>query len=138
MHDSWDDIIWVNGCFDCLHLGHIELLKFAKSQIGQVYVGIDSDARIRLSKGQGRPYQDENTRYAVLESLKYVDKVMIFDTSYQLESLVEKFKPKMIVIGEEYKNKTIIGSKFCKEIKFFPRIEAYSTTNTLKKIKNYN
>ena len=130
------EIIWVNGCFDLLHIGHIELLKFAKSLGGLVYVGIDSDVRIQQYKGKDRPYQNQHTRMTILESIKYVDKVMIFDTSYQLQCLVENFSPKAMVIGEEYKYKEIIGSQFCDNIIFFPRLGEHSTTNILNKINN--
>lgn len=127
-------IIWVNGCFDILHLGHIELLKFAKSRGGLVYVGIDSDARIRQSKGEQRPIQDEKTRFTILSNLKMVDKVCIFDTDYQLERLIADYNVVEIVIGDDYMGKNIIGSQYCDNIIFFPRINGYSTTNTIQKV----
>jgi D-beta-D-heptose 7-phosphate kinase/D-beta-D-heptose 1-phosphate adenosyltransferase len=128
------DIVWTNGCFDLLHFGHIEMLKFAKSKGDILYVGIDSDARISQSKGVNRPIQDWRTRVAVMESLRYVDRVFLFDTDYQLERLIERFNPKMIVIGEEYKGKRIIGVDFCENITFLPRIIEYSTTKLITKI----
>jgi len=131
-------ITWVNGCFDILHLGHIELLKFAKSRGGLLYVGIDSDARIREKKGEERPIQDEKTRFTILSSLKFVDKVCIFDTDYQLERLIADYNVVEIVIGDDYKGKNIIGSQYCDNIVFFPRIEQYSTTNIVQKITNLN
>jgi D-beta-D-heptose 7-phosphate kinase/D-beta-D-heptose 1-phosphate adenosyltransferase len=110
------------------------MLKFAKSKGDILYVGIDSDARISQSKGVNRPIQDWRTRVAVMESLRYVDRVFLFDTDYQLERLIERFKPKMIVIGEEYKGKRIIGVDFCENITFFPRIKEYSTTSLINKL----
>ena len=131
-------IIWVNGCFDILHLGHIELLKFAKSRGGLVYVGIDSDARIRQNKGEQRPIQDEKTRYTILSNLKMVDKVCIFDTDYQLERLIADYNVVEIVIGDDYMGKNIIGSQFCEHITFFPRINEYSTTKIVQKMMDLN
>jgi rfaE bifunctional protein nucleotidyltransferase chain/domain len=131
-------IIWVNGCFDTLHLGHIELLKFAKSRGDLLFVGIDSDARIRQKKGEQRPIQDEKTRFTILSNLKVVDNVCIFDTDYQLERLIADYNVVEIVIGDDYKDKTIIGSQYCENITFFPRIEQYSTTKIVEKIMNLN
>ena len=130
------NIVWVNGCFDLLHFGHLELLKFAKSKGDLLYVGIDSDARIRRRKGHSRPIQHETTRLEILSSLEYVDKVMIYDTDYQLECLIEDFAPKTMVLGSDYEHKTIIGSQFCDNIIFFPRLEDYSTTSTILKMNN--
>jgi rfaE bifunctional protein nucleotidyltransferase chain/domain len=131
-------IVWVNGCFDTLHLGHIELLKFAKSRGDYLFVGIDSDARIRQKKGEKRPIQDEKTRFTILSNLKVVDNVCIFDTDYQLERLIADYNVVEIVIGDDYKDKTIIGSQYCENITFFPRIEQYSTTKIVEKIMNLN
>lgn len=131
-------IIWVNGCFDTLHLGHIELLKFAKSRGDLLFVGIDSDARIRQKKGEKRPIQDEKTRFTILSNLRMVDKVCIFDTDYQLERVIADYNVVEMVIGDEYKDKNIIGSQYCENITFFPRIEQYSTTKIVEKIMNLN
>lgn len=130
------DIIWVNGCFDLMHLGHIEMLKYARNLGSVLYVGIDSDIRIKQMKGEDRPYNNEMTRFVILESLKFVEKVMIYDTDYQLQEYIRQISPAKMVIGEEYKNKNIIGSEFCENIVFFPRIEQFSTTSIAKKIQN--
>jgi D-beta-D-heptose 7-phosphate kinase/D-beta-D-heptose 1-phosphate adenosyltransferase len=128
------NIIWVNGCFDLLHLGHLSLLRYAKSKGDLLYVGLDSDARVRERKGTNRPINNEITRFAILSSIIFVDKVFIYDTDYQLESLIKEFSPKLMVIGREYEKKEIIGSKFCENITFFDTIEGLSTTNTINKI----
>lgn len=129
-------IVWVNGCFDLIHLGHIELLKFAKSQGDLLYVGIDSDARIRDRKGVTRPIQNEKTRYAILSSFTFVDKVCIYDTDYQLERLIADFGAKEMVLGSDYVGKRVIGGEFCEKITFFDRLEGFSTTNIVQKIAN--
>lgn len=129
------NIVWVNGCFDLLHFGHIEMLKYARSLGDALHVGIDSDIRIKEYKGQNRPYQNQETRLNILKSLKFVDKVSIFDTSYQLGEYIRQANPKYLVIGEEYKNKVIIGSEYCDNIIFFPRIEGFSTTSSIEKLR---
>jgi D-beta-D-heptose 7-phosphate kinase/D-beta-D-heptose 1-phosphate adenosyltransferase len=130
------NIIWVNGCFDCLHLGHLELLQFAHERGDLLYVGIDSDIRIRHNKGSKRPIQNEETRKTLLESLWFVDKVVIYDTDYQLEFLIKDFKPKEMVFGENHRGKEVIGLDFCNKITFFPLINGYSTTKIVEKMSS--
>jgi D-beta-D-heptose 7-phosphate kinase/D-beta-D-heptose 1-phosphate adenosyltransferase len=81
-------IIWTNGCFDVLHRGHIELLKYAKSLGDWLVVGIDTDERVKNSKGESRPFNNIEDRVAMLESIKYVDEVVVFDTDCELEDKV--------------------------------------------------
>lgn len=128
--------VWVNGCFDVLHFGHLELLKFASSLGDRLCVGIDSDIRVKQLKGEDRPINDQYFRRYLLESLVWVDKVYVFDTDYQLEKYIESLKPSHMVIGEEYREKRIIGKEFCEKITFIPRIGDFSTTNIIKTMKN--
>jgi len=128
-------IVWVNGCFDILHQGHLELLKYAASLGDKLCVGIDSDMRVASSKGKNRPVNNQTFRKNLLEALVYVDKVYIFDTDYQLTQYIKQLSPHM-VIGDDYIGKKVIGAEFAQNVTFFQRIEGFSTTETIKKVKN--
>jgi cytidyltransferase-like protein len=122
---------WINGTFDILHVGHLRMIKYGAS-LGEVSIGIDSDRRVKEKKGSMRPFNNENVRKEFLESLKGVEKVYIFDTDEELEELIKYSMADYHVIGEEYREKPIIGSKFSREIIFFPLVEGYSTTKISK------
>jgi D-beta-D-heptose 7-phosphate kinase/D-beta-D-heptose 1-phosphate adenosyltransferase len=125
-------LIWVNGCFDVLHRGHIELLKYAKSLGDYLIVGIDSDNRVRNSKGNKRPFNIEEDRKFMLESIEHTDKVLIFHNESELRGMIYYYKPDIMVVGSEYREKVVIGSEYAKEVKFFDRIGNYSTTKILE------
>jgi D-beta-D-heptose 7-phosphate kinase/D-beta-D-heptose 1-phosphate adenosyltransferase len=127
--------VWVNGCFDILHRGHIELLKYASSLGDRLIVGIDSDFRIKSNKGIDRPINTQDERKYMLESIRYVDKVYIFDTDYQLSMYIQDLSPLHMVVGEEYKNQVVIGSEHCSQLTFFPKIDGLSTSEIIKTIK---
>lgn len=123
--------IWVNGCFDILHRGHYELFNYAKSLGTELIVGIDSDEKISNDKGPDRPYNNLEDRVYALESLKAIDKVMVFDNKDHLEWLIQTTKPDILVVGSDWKGKEIVGGEYAKEIVYFNRIGDYSTTNIL-------
>ena len=124
--------IWVNGCFDILHRGYFELFNYAKSLGNVLVVGVDSDEKITQDKGPDRPYNKLEDRVYALESLKAIDKVMVFDNKEHLEWLVEITKPDILVVGSDWKGKEIVGGQYAKEIVYFDRIGDYSTTDILK------
>ena len=128
-------LVWVNGCFDVLHRGHFEMLKYAKSLGEFLVIGIDSDNKVKEDKGQDRPFNNVEDRQFALESIKYVDKVMIFESKAELEFILENLEPDYMVIGSDWKDKEVVGEQYCTELKFFDRIEGYSTTNILEGIK---
>ena len=126
-----EKIIWTNGCFDVLHRGHIELFEYAKSLGYKLYVGIDSDEKVKKDKGKDRPFNKLSDRIKVLESIKYIDKVISFDSTEGLENLVQEHKPHVLIVGSDWRNKTVVGEQHAQHVRFFDRIEEYSTTKIL-------
>ncbi len=127
----------VNGTFDILHLGHLRLLQYAKSiPDSYVYVLIDSDRRVKELKGPSRPIHSDYERASFLFALKAVDRVDVFDTDDELRNYIKNFEPDVMVKGSDYKGKPIIGAEYCKEIRFYDRLERYSTTSKIQDIIN--
>jgi D-beta-D-heptose 7-phosphate kinase/D-beta-D-heptose 1-phosphate adenosyltransferase len=125
--------IFTNGCFDILHVGHIELLKFCKEQ-GEVTVGLNSDRSVKRIKGMNRPINNEKDRATLLLSCKFVDKVVIFDEDTPIE-LIRKIKPDIIVKGGDYLPQEVVGAEMA-EIQIFNFIQGYSSTAVINKIKS--
>ena len=128
-----EKIIWTNGCFDILHRGHIELFKYAKSLGDKLIVGIDSDKKVKKDKGEFRPINTVNDRKFMLESIKYIDKVIVFDDTKGLEKEIEVILPDIMVIGSDWKDKEIVDAQYANKLVFFDRIKGYSTTNILER-----
>jgi rfaE bifunctional protein nucleotidyltransferase chain/domain len=124
--------IFVNGTFDILHEGHLQLLNYAKSLGESLAVAIDSDERVKSLKGEDRPINTQKERANMLINLKAVDDVYIFDTDEELKHLVSIHDT--MVKGGDYRDKPIIGSDVCKELIFFDIIDGYSTTKKIQDI----
>jgi rfaE bifunctional protein nucleotidyltransferase chain/domain len=126
--------VFVNGKFDLLHRGHLELLNYAKSLGDRVYVAIDTDRRVSEKKGPTRPIYNQEERKFFLENLKSVDKVLFFDSDLELESIINFIQPDLMVVGSDWKGKSVIGSMYAAELIFFDRIGDYATTKTVQSI----
>jgi D-beta-D-heptose 7-phosphate kinase/D-beta-D-heptose 1-phosphate adenosyltransferase len=125
--------IFVNGTFDVLHLGHLAMLNFAKSLGNHLVVAIDSDERVRKLKGLSRPINNVVERRVMLENLKAVDSVEIFDTDEDLINIIKTCD--IMVKGGDYKTLPIIGKEFVTVV-LFERIDEYSSTKKIQHIIN--
>jgi len=126
--------VWVNGCFDILHPGHIELFKVAKSLGDRLIVGIDEDQKVKKDKGEDRPINSLLFRKTMLESIKYIDLVLPFGSKENLEQLIELYSPDILLVGSDWRNGEVVGKKFAKQVKYFNRVGNYSTTNIITQI----
>jgi D-beta-D-heptose 7-phosphate kinase / D-beta-D-heptose 1-phosphate adenosyltransferase len=131
-----EKIIFTNGCFDIIHSGHIKYLEEAKSMGDTLILGLNSDGSVKSLKGENRPINSEMDRAYVLAALDVVDYVVIFDedTPYHL---IKAIKPNIIVKGGDYFGKKIVGEDIADEIKITKLVYGKSTSETIKKIKNY-
>lgn len=127
--------IFTNGCFDILHVGHIELLNFCAS-LGDVIVGLNSDLSVTRLKGKDRPINTEQDRKRILLNLRSVSEVVIFDEDTPLE-LIKYLRPDVIVKGGDYLASEVIGSEVA-EIRIFKFVEGYSSTLIIKKIHQFS
>ena len=125
--------IFTNGCFDVLHRGHLDLLKYCKT-LGHVTVGINSDSSVRKLKGSARPINLVDDRKYLLESLVFVDEVIIFEEETPI-NLIKKIKPDIIVKGGDYKPEDVVGAELA-EVRIFKTVDGYSTTSTIQNISN--
>ena len=122
--------VWVNGTFDVLHIGHIKLLEFA-SQFGEVRVGIDTDERVKQFKGELRPINTIKDRIDFMNSIKYVNSSVSFSTDEELCDRIKEWNADIIIVGNDYKDKKVIGSHLVKEVIFFDKIDDYSSTKII-------
>ena len=121
--------VFVNGTFDVVHYGHVKLLEFARSfKDSVVFVMIDSDQRTKKLKGHGRPVNNQDYRKFFLESIRFVDRVEIFDSDDDLIEAIKNYSPDIMIKGSDYRNKDIIGQQFCKKILFYERTQHSSTS----------
>ena len=127
-------IVFTNGCFDILHIGHVSLLEYAKSLGDYLIVGLNSDNSVKRNKGSSRPINKEIDRQKLLQSIKWVDEVVIFGEDTPIE-LIKKIKPDIIVKGGDYKKEQVVGYGLA-DVIIFNYLNGYSTTKTIKDISN--
>ena len=113
--------VFVTGCFDILHVGHIRLLKFAKSHGDFLIVALDTDQKVKKAKGNNRPFNKLEVRKEMMQSIKYVDEVLSFNSNLELIDLLNSTKPDVRVLGGDWEGKAIVGEDCVKDKKFFRR-----------------
>lgn len=127
-------LVFTNGCFDILHLGHVQYLEEA-SKLGDVLiVGLNSDQSVRRLKGPKRPIQDQESRARLLAAMEFVEAVVIFEEDTPLR-LIEKIRPDVLVKGGDYTRETIVGADLVEsyggQVVTLPLVPGYSTTALL-------
>ena len=128
-------IIFTNGCFDILHVGHIKYLEQAKSYGDILILGLNSDHSTQRLKGKNRPINTQDDRAYILASLEVVDYVVIFNEDTPLD-LIKLIKPDVLVKGGDYEGKEVIGEDIARELKLVKFIDGKNTTTTIERIKN--
>ena len=129
-------VVFTNGCFDILHRGHLEVLKFAKSLGDKLIVGINSDKTIKMLKGEDRPINSQEDRKAILESLRFVDEVVIFD-DVETRGIIQQLRPSILakavdnLTPEQLREKDNVPQEV--EIKICPKLTEFSTTEMIRK-----
>ena len=130
-------VVWTNGCFDILHMGHYEYLKFSRQQGDFLIVGLNSDESVRRLKGPNRPITGEAERARLLAALDVVDCIVIFDEDTPLEA-IKAVRPDIIVKGGDYREDQVVGWEVVKsyggKVVIAPFVEGFSTTDIVKKI----
>ncbi len=129
-------IVFTNGCFDLMHLGHVLYLQKAKKEDRVLVVGLNSDQSTRRIKGPSRPIINQRSRAAVLAALESVDFVVIFNENTP-HDLIKALRPDVLIKGADWKGKKIIGADIAKKVELIAYIKGFSTTQIIKKIKKH-
>lgn len=123
-------IIFTNGCFDCLHAGHLHLLTAAKQLGDSLVVGLNSDVSVRRLKGASRPIETQAIRIQKLAQVVAVDYIIVFEEDTPLE-LLQVIQPDVLVKGADYLLEAVIGKEYAKETVLIPLLDGYSTTQLI-------
>jgi len=131
-------VVFTNGCFDLLHLGHVDYLENARNLGDKLVIGLNSDNSVSRFKGPERQLQDQNSRARVLAALQFVDVVVFFNEDTPLE-LISQLQPNVLVKGSDYLAENIVGADVVKKnggvVKTLDFVPGYSTTRIVEKIK---
>ncbi len=132
-------VVFTNGCFDIVHLGHIDYLEKARALGDRLVLGLNTDASVSRLKGHARPVVDEYARARLMAALSFVDTVILFDDPTP-QALIEALKPDILVKGDDYSVETIAGADFVIKnggsVETIALVKGYSTTTLINKIKN--
>ncbi len=142
---SWKErgekVVFTNGCFDILHLGHADYLEKSRSLGDRLIVGVNTDASVRKLKGPERPVNPEYARARILAALEFVDAVILFDEDTPFE-LISHVIPDILVKGNDYTIENIVGAdiviKNGGEVRTISLVDGFSTTGIIGKIKTHN
>ncbi len=130
-------IVFTNGCFDILHVGHAKYLKKAKTLGDILVVGLNSDSSVKRLKGDSRPVNSELDRACLLAALGFVDYVVIFDEDTPRE-LIKFLKPHILVKGADYEGKEVVGSELVEKVVLIDFVDGKSTSEIIKRINDAN
>ncbi len=136
--DQGMEVVFTNGCFDILHLGHVDYLEKARSLGDKLVLGLNSDASVKRLKGESRPVNPEQARTRILAALQFIDLVVLFGEDTPLE-LISYLKPDILVKGKDYEISNIVGADIVTEhggkVETIELVDGFSTTNIIEKIK---
>jgi len=134
-----EKVVFSNGCFDILHLGHIDYLEKARALGTRLVIGLNADISVKILKGENRPINNEEARARMLAALQFVDGVTVFNEETP-EKLIEYLLPDILVKGKDYSIENIVGAQTVLnnggEVKTINLVDGYSTTTLIEKIKN--
>ncbi len=132
-------IVFTNGCFDLVHLGHIDYLEKARAKGNKLVLGLNTDASVKRLKGEKRPLVNEYARSRMMAAFEFIDLVILFDEPTPLQ-LIEKIMPNILVKGNDYSIETIVGADFVLKnegkVETIELVEGFSTTKLIEKIQN--
>lgn len=130
-------IVFTNGCFDILHVGHVRYLRSARALGDALVVGLNSDASVRRLKGAGRPVNSLEDRAEILAAFPFVTYVVAFDTD-SVEPLIREVRPDVLVKGGDYRVSQVVGQKFVRrcggQVVVLDHVPGRSTTDTLERL----
>ncbi len=133
-----EKVVFTNGCFDILHLGHIDYLEKARQKGTRLIVGLNSDASVKRLKGESRPINPEYARARLLAALQFTDAIVIFEEDTPLK-LITTLLPDVLVKGSDYSIENIVGAKEVMAnggvVETIDFVEGYSTTQTIEKVE---
>ncbi len=136
--DAGDEVVFTNGCFDIVHLGHVDYLEKARNLGDRLIVAVNEDQSVKKLKGKNRPINDENARARVIASFGFVDAVVLFGEETPKE-IINQLLPDILVKGKDYEVSNIVGADVVIEhggkVETIDLVEGYSTTKIVEKIK---
>lgn len=137
-HADGQKVVFTNGCFDIVHLGHIDYLEKARALGHKLVLGLNTDASVSRLKGASRPVVNEYARARMMAAFAFVDTVILFDEPTPL-ALIQTIRPDILVKGDDYSLENIVGADFVisngGEVKTISLVPGYSTTALIEKIK---